>query len=153
MKLASVASNNPNTANMSLEQSREPPQAPPVFTKSATAVLQDAQRLIDRSREVQRLIVENVEPGCAMFSNVLLPLAHVENAMALEMHILGFYRFVSTDPDLREASRQAHNLLNEFSVETAMNEDLFRLANAIVQRQEPLDAESLYLLKKKHKNQ
>ncbi|KAH7149032.1 thimet oligopeptidase [Dactylonectria estremocensis] len=137
---------------MSLDESQSPPQPPPVFTATPSSIIEDTRRLVEQSREVQRRIVENVEPSSATFSNVLLPIAHSENATAAKSHILVFYRFVSTDPELREASRKAQNLWDEFSVETAMNEGLFKLVHAVLEKHEELDPESLHLLKKKYKS-
>lgn len=138
---------------MSFGESQSPPQPPPVFTATPSSIIEDTRRLVERSREVQRRILENFEPKSATFSNVILPLAHSENATAVESHVLLFYRFVSADPELREASKKAQNLWDEFSVDTAMNEGLFKLAHAVLEKHEELDPESLHLLKKKHKDQ
>jgi metallopeptidase MepB len=100
---------------------------------------------------VQDLVVLNVKPDSATFNNVLLPLAHAENAMILEAHTLIFYKDVSADPDLRNASSKAKNLLDDFAIETAMREDLFRLVDAVLRKTENIDPESLYYLQKVHK--
>ena len=131
---------------------RMPPQALPTFTATPTSIVQDTKRLIERSRQVQNQIVENVQPDAATFANVLLPLAHVENTMALKVHILVFYKAVSTDPKLRDASAEAQNLLDNFAIETAMHEDLFKLVDAVLKKNEDLHQESYNLLKKKHKD-
>lgn len=81
------------------------PQPPPVFTTSASSIIEDAKRLIEQSSQVQRQILHNVEPETATFANVFLPLAQSENATALGSHVLIFYRSASADPELREASR------------------------------------------------
>jgi metallopeptidase MepB len=140
------------TSEMVPHKLRKPPQAPPVFTGNPNSIVDDARRLIERSRKVQTQVAENVQPDAATFANVLLPLAHVENAMALEAHILGFYKAVSTDSKLRDASSEAQKLLNDFAIETAMHEDLYKLVDAVLKKNEDLDQESYQLLEKKHKD-
>ncbi|KAL1953431.1 hypothetical protein VTO42DRAFT_2838 [Malbranchea cinnamomea] len=133
---------------------RKPPQPPPAFTGTPSSVLADTKRLIERSRSVQDSIASSVTPETASFANVLLPLAHDENALALETHILGFYQAVSTDAKLRDASTEAEKLLDDFAIESSMREDLFRLVDAVVKsgEGEKLDPESKKLLEKEHKD-
>ena len=128
------------------------PQAPPMFAGTPTSIVEDAERLIDSSYKAQNEVVKNVQPDTATFSNVLLPLAHVENAIALEAHILGFYKIVSPDSKLRAASSEAQKLLDNFNIETAMREDLYGLVDAVLRKKEDLDPESYRLLVKKHKD-
>jgi metallopeptidase MepB len=138
---------------MSDDESQCPPQLAPIFTASPDSIIADIRRLVEQSRKVQRRILENVEPRSATFSNVILPLAHAENAAAVESHVLLLYRFVSPDAALREASRKAQNLWDGLPLDAAMNEGLFNLVQAVLEKHEELDPESLHLVKKKHKNQ
>jgi metallopeptidase MepB len=131
---------------------RKPPQAPPVFIGTPTSIVDDTRRLIERSRKVQNQVAEDVRPDTATFANVLVPLAHAENAMAVEAHILGFYKVVSPDSRLRDASSVAQKLLDNFAIETAMREDLYKLVDAVLKKNEDLDQESYQLLVKKHKD-
>ncbi|KAL1969834.1 hypothetical protein VTN77DRAFT_7343 [Rasamsonia byssochlamydoides] len=137
---------------MAPEKLRTPPQAPPVFTATPTSIIEDTKRLIERSRKVQDQVAANVQPETATFANVMLPLAHDENAMTLEAHILAFYQAVSTDQKLRDASSEAEKLLDDFAIETSMREDLYRLVDAALKRNEDLDPESRRLLEKEHKD-
>ncbi|OXV06825.1 hypothetical protein Egran_05408 [Elaphomyces granulatus] len=137
---------------MTPPNSRKPPQAPPTFTATTQSIVDDAKRLIERSRSLQDQIVSTVQPDTATFANTLLLQAQDENDMALETHILGFYQAVSTNPALRNASSEAEKLLNDFSIESAMREDLFRLVEATLKKNEPLDPESRRLLEKEHKD-
>ncbi|MCJ1439435.1 hypothetical protein MMC27_008829 [Xylographa pallens] len=130
---------------------QKPPQAPLLFTKSPRSIVDDAKRLIEHSRNVQDQIVRNVQPNEATFANVLRPLAHAENAMNLECRILGFYKEVSAESTLRDASNDAMELLNDFGIETAMREDLFQLVDAVLKKNEELDPESYHLLQKQYK--
>ncbi|KAK2732701.1 hypothetical protein FQN57_002491 [Myotisia sp. PD_48] len=135
---------------------RIPPQAPPLFTGTPTSIVADTRRLIELSRNIQDTVVAQVSTDNAKFDTVLLPLAHDENSMALESHILGFYQYVSTDGTLRNASTEAERLMNDFAIESAMREDLYKLVDAVVKRGEPevasLQPESRRLLEKEHKD-
>lgn len=137
---------------MAPEHLRKPPQAPPLFTATAQSIVDDAKRLIATSRKVQDDVVAGVKPDSATFSSVLKPLAQDESAMALEAHILGFYQAVSTDQELRNASSKAEELMDEFFIETVMREDVFKLVDAALKKNEPLDPESRRLLEKEHKD-
>jgi metallopeptidase MepB len=137
---------------MALEKLNTPPQAPPMFTATPRSIIDDTKRLIEQSRKVQDQVVFGVQPEEASFANVLLPLAHDNNAMSLEMHILTFYQAVSTDKKLRDASSEASKLLDHFAIETAMREDLYQLVDSVLQKNESLDSESRQLLEKQHKD-
>jgi metallopeptidase MepB len=93
-----------------------------------------------------------VSPASASFDSVLLPVALDDNKMAIEAHIIGFYQAVSVDKALRDASTEAEKLLDDFSIESSMREDVFELVNAVLQKKEPLDPESQRLLEKDHKS-
>ncbi len=104
---------------MAPELLKKPPQAPPTFVATPTSIIEDTKRLIARSRNAQDDVANGVKPEDATFANALLPLAHDENAMALEAHIIGFYQAVSTDQKLRDASSEAEKLLDDFGIETS----------------------------------
>jgi metallopeptidase MepB len=137
---------------MAPEHLRRPPQAPPLFTATAESIVDDAKRLIETSRKVQDNVVANVKPESATFDSVLKPLAQDENTMALESHILSFYQAVSTEQQLRDASSKAEELMDEFFIETVMREDVFKLVDAVLKKNESLEPESRRLLEKEHKD-
>lgn len=96
-------------------------------------------------------LVKNTPLSIAVFSNVLAPLAAAENALLTESRILVFYKSVSTDVSVREASAKAKDLFDAFRIETAMNEPLFKLVDTVLQgNNQDLDAESLRFLQKWH---
>ena len=115
-------------------------------------MIEDTKRLIDRSRAVQDSIVAQVKANDANFSHVVLPMAYDENEMGLEAPIIGFYQAVSTDQSLRNASTEAEKLLDDFSIESSMREDVYQLVEAALKKAEKLDPESQRLLEKEHKN-
>ncbi|KAF2442931.1 zincin [Karstenula rhodostoma CBS 690.94] len=131
---------------------KKPPQLPPRFTATPDSLVTDTKALIDRSRNIQDGIVKDVSPESANFKNVLLPVALDDNKMAIESHIIGFYQAVSTDKALRDASTEAEKLLDDFSIESSMREDVFKLIDAVLKKNESLDAESQRLLEKDHKS-
>ncbi|KAM3419731.1 Thimet-like oligopeptidase [Cercospora zeina] len=133
---------------------KKPPQAPPVFTHTPETVIERTKRLLDANKALQDKIVKDVTPETATFDNVELPLARDDNNMGLEAHIIGFYQAVSTDAKLRDASTEAEKLMDDFSIESSMREDIFQLVDAAFKKQKDdreLDAESRRLLEKDHK--
>lgn len=82
----------------------------------------------------------------------MLPVAHDDNKMGIESHILGFYSAVSTDKTLRDASNDAESLMDKFGIEMSMREDYFNLVDAALKKDESLDPESKRLLEKNHKS-
>lgn len=96
--------------------------------------------------------MKEVTPETATLENVLLPVAYDDNRMAIESHIIGFYQAVSTDQKLRDASTESEKLLDDFSIESSMREDIFNLVEAVSQKHVKLDPESQRLLEKDHKS-
>jgi metallopeptidase MepB len=92
-----------------------------------------------------------VKLDSANFANTVLPIAHDDNKMAIESHIIGFYNAVSTNKELRDASSEAEQMLDDFGIETSMREDVFNLVDAVLKNKENLDPESQRLLEKDHK--
>ena len=131
---------------------RKPPQAPPAFTATPSSLIEDTNRLIDITRKLQDRVVGDVAEGTASFEKVLLPIAHDENTMALEAHIIGFYQAVSTDQALRDSSTEADKLLDDFAIESSMREDVYKLVDAALKKGEKLDPESQRLLEKERKS-
>lgn len=131
---------------------KKPPQAPPLFTGTVSSIIEDTKRLIELSRGVQDSIVANVKPADASFDNVMRPMAADENSMSIESHILCFYQAVSASQDLRNISTEAEKLFDDFSIESSMREDVYRLVEAALQKGEKLDPESQRLLEKDHKS-
>lgn len=131
---------------------KKPPQAPPVFTATPSSLIEDTKRIIDKYRGVQDKIVANIKPTDATFQNVMLPMAVDENEFGLESHILGFYQSVSTDQALRDSSTEADQLMDDFSIESSMREDVYKLVEAAVRSKKgELDPESQRLLEKDYK--
>ncbi|KAL8677971.1 MAG: hypothetical protein Q9186_005637 [Xanthomendoza sp. 1 TL-2023] len=131
---------------------KKPPQSPPVFTGTPSSVIEDTKKLIEKSRGVQDKIVADVESTDATFDNVMNPMARDENELGLKVPVIGFYQAVSTDQALRNASTDAEKLINDFSIESSMREDIFKLVDAAFEKKEKLDPESQRLLEKERKS-
>jgi len=156
---------------MAPKKYQKPPQAPPKFTATPDSLLADTKRLvitdplhtlyrffmltetqIDQNKNLQDAIVEDVKPEDATFAKVVLPMAHDNDKGAIESHIIVFYQAVSTDKALRDASSEAERQLEDFSIESAMREDVFLRYDAVLKKDEALDPESQRLLEKDHKS-
>jgi len=131
---------------------KQPPQAPPLFTGTPDSVVKDTREMLAKSKKVIDDIVAKTSEKEATFNDVLLPMAHDENLQTLSAHILGFYQSVSTDQSLRDASTEAEKMMDEYSIEANMREDVFKLVDALSKKGEELDAESQRLLEKEHKS-
>lgn len=135
---------------------KKPPQAPPLFTGTPNSILEETTRLLDRSKELQDKIVADVKREDATFENTVLPMAYDENTMGLETHIIGFYQSVSTNQDLRNASTEAEKKMDDFSIESSMREDVFKVVDAAFEKakkgESKLDPESMRLLEKERKS-
>ncbi|KAI0549329.1 Metalloprotease [Xylaria curta] len=132
-----------------------PPQAPPTFTGTKESIVGDAKALCDTTRSLLDKIAAEVPVDKASFTSALIPMVEDENEAQLRSRILGFYQYVSADADLRNASTEAEKLMDDFSIECNMREDIYALVEAAFQSQktnEPnLDSESLRLLEKERK--
>ncbi|KAI0830999.1 Metalloprotease [Hypoxylon sp. FL0890] len=140
---------------MAADKYKNPPQAPPTFTGTKESIVNDAKSICNTTRSLLDNVVANVPVEKASFSSVLSPIAEDEDQSQLSTRILGFYQYVSADADLRNASTEAEKIMDEFSIECNMREDVFKLVDAAFEAQkskEPdLDAESLRLLEKERK--
>lgn len=137
---------------MSPERYRKPPQAPPTFTATPESLVADAKKLNDICRNMMDEMVEDVKPESATFENTVLPMALDENKSGLSSRVIAFYQAVSTDKGLRDASTEAEKLMDEFSIEASMREDIYQLVEAAFQKGEKLDPESQRLLEKTRKS-
>jgi metallopeptidase MepB len=125
---------------------QKPPQAPPSFKATPESLIIDAKKLNDIHRNMMDKMVEDVKFETATFENTVLPMALNKNESDLLSRVIGFYQAVSTDKGLRDASTEAGKLMNEFSIEAYMREDIYQLVEAAFQKGEKLDPESQLLL-------
>lgn len=131
---------------------QKPPQAPPLFTATASSLVEDAKKICEHSRSILDTIAKEITPETATFQNVLAPMIEDENASALQTRIIGFYQAVSADSELRDASTKAEQIMDDFGIEASMREDIYKLVEAAYQKKEDLDPESQRLLDKERKS-
>jgi metallopeptidase MepB len=142
----------PVSATMAPGRPRKPPQAPPCFTATPAQLVAEAKALCAGTKEVMDRVVQEVQPDQATFENSLRPIALSENESSLSSRIIAFYQAVSTDKELRDASTEAEKLMDDFAIEAAMREDVYKLVETAFQKGEQLDPESHRLLEKERKN-
>ncbi|TPX15951.1 uncharacterized protein E0L32_000285 [Thyridium curvatum] len=149
--------------DMTADKYKNPPQAPPVFTGTKESIVSDAKALCDKTRSLLDKIVAEIPAGDASkatFESVMLPQLHDENESALTSRILGFYQYVSADSGLRDASTEAEKIMDEFSIECGMREDVYKLVDTVfkakggnegLEKASDIDPESARVLEKEHK--
>ncbi|KAL7793038.1 hypothetical protein V8C37DRAFT_379099 [Trichoderma ceciliae] len=121
------------------------PQPPPDFGLDPASIIQQAEALITASTKVWDIVAQ-ISPEEATFANAILPLIRDENDRMSISPQLGFLHNVSPLKELREASKEARTILNRDSVGRLSRADVFKVVDAVWQRNEPLDPESrLYL--------
>ena len=135
---------------MEPHETRNPPQAPPLFNATPHSILEDANTIIEINKTLLDRIASNVSQSSATFRNVLHPILDHKNANSSAINILGFYQLVSPDVALRDASRKAKKLLHDYEVESGMRSDIFKLVEAVYssRAEQNLDKESLHILEK-----
>lgn len=121
-------------------------QPPLNFSVTPASIAADAERLVRESKHRRDELVRNIAPKQATFANVMLPLAQMQDDFALEANVLGFYRDVSANADIRTASAKAQTLFDNFHTECWMREDLFKLVDVVYHNTEKISEESSMFL-------
>ncbi|KZZ87951.1 metallopeptidase MepB [Ascosphaera apis ARSEF 7405] len=118
---------------------RRPPQAPLVFTATPESIKRDTQALIDQARNAIDELVKEFDPATSSknptFENVMVPQLDHENQMSLSNRILGFYSSVATDAKLRDVSSESEQLMEEYSIEISMRDDMFQIVKAVYEKE------------------
>jgi len=133
---------------MSPDKYSKPPQSPPLFNGTAESIEADTKSFCDKYRALLDKLATEVSPEDAKFNNTLLPVARQSNEQS---GILSFYRHVSPDPAIRQASTAAVKVRGAFAVECLMRDDFFKLLDAAWNKNEELDEDSKMLLYESHR--
>jgi metallopeptidase MepB len=122
-----------HASDLKMSKYSNPPQAPPLFTGTKESIVADAKALCDKTRvALDKLVADASASGkSASFDTVLQPQIEDENGSSLVSRILGFYQYVSGEASLRDASTEAEKLLDDFSIEVSMREDVFKLVDSV----------------------
>ncbi|CAG9936912.1 unnamed protein product [Clonostachys rosea f. rosea IK726] len=134
-------------------QFQTPPQAPPLFTHTAEAIVSETERLNANYKKILDDIVASTKPENSTFAKALEPVLFEDNETAVSRRILSFYQHVSTNQDLRAASTKADEITTQFDVECRMREDVFNVVNGAFEKRETekLETEALRILEKERK--
>ncbi|KAK0625878.1 hypothetical protein B0T14DRAFT_420862 [Immersiella caudata] len=108
-----------------------PPQPPPSFNLTPASISKRLQNLIETANNAIDTIVSNASLDAATFDNVIVPLAHAENARLSGSGILRSFRTTSLNGELREAARQAGDALDELYLQLQHRDDIYRLVDAV----------------------
>ncbi|KAF4126520.1 hypothetical protein GMORB2_0256 [Geosmithia morbida] len=132
---------------------KTPPQAPPLFTHTSDSIISETERLNAEYKKVLDDMVAAVKPETATFATTLKPILVDDDNTAALRRILNFYQHVSPKDELRDASRKADEITNDFDIECKMREDVFKVVDGAYQQRESeeLDSESLRVLEKERK--
>jgi metallopeptidase MepB len=134
--------------NHTQESARCPPQPPLNFATLAdpTSVLQASNKLCENLQQFVDNLVSTVTSANATFDNVVLQLLQHENEMQLTSSPISILSLVAPDTELRNAAGEASDKISHCIMDCKeSNMDLFRLIDAVYQRQKDdhtRDAES-----------
>ena len=99
------------------------------FDLSGAQITQQTNELLAISRATLDSIASLQADQCNLAS-VIKPLALFEAEFTSEVAKLNFPQYVSVDKEVRDASVEATKLIDEFSIEKGMREDLFKVVQA-----------------------
>ncbi|RSL69086.1 hypothetical protein CEP53_002378 [Fusarium sp. AF-6] len=133
----------------------KPPQSPPSFTKTPSALLAETSSNISSITALEDTLVSTLTPSTATFSNLLLPILHHDHHVSKSGLIARLFSSVSEDKDLRDASRKVEEMTLKANAEGLMRRDVASLVKAVYEKhqrgEEVLDDESTYTLFKTHR--
>ncbi|PYI09732.1 zincin [Aspergillus sclerotiicarbonarius CBS 121057] len=102
----------------------------PTFDITPVALLDNATRLVENLRVDVDKLVGSVSVGSATFDSVVRPLADLDNEFKYEIQYIALFQSVAPSPDLRRASSEAVNLVNQAYLALFQDERLFALVDA-----------------------
>ncbi|GEQ66490.1 hypothetical protein JCM33374_g153 [Metschnikowia sp. JCM 33374] len=124
-------------------------QDSPSWTLTPEEILQQAKEIVADDISFNDGIASIKEPTV---ENVLMPSINYENENSKRANVITFYQYVSTDKQVRDASTQAEQIMDESSIEQSSRQDLFEVYNKLWEKikDEPsaTDEESLKYLEK-----
>ncbi|KAJ5614550.1 thimet oligopeptidase [Penicillium herquei] len=127
---------------------------PPRFDISADNLEQQAEDLINHTEQATaRLISSCTDIESADFETIILPLARTDNEFKARVQYLALFQAVSTSPDIRKASSQAVNMVDQAYLNIFQNHELFTLVNHVRKNDTSVhtrDEEDIRLLDKFH---
>jgi metallopeptidase MepB len=123
----------------------QPPQSCPKLI-STDEILPLTEQQIHASRRVRDEIVRTISASEATFETVLRPLANAQHATQHTVGVIEMLLYASPDAEAREAAGEALSLWNKYSTEFTGCHGLYLLLQAVKDRGEILDDESMRYL-------
>ncbi|KAF5005034.1 hypothetical protein FDECE_8450 [Fusarium decemcellulare] len=134
---------------------RTPPQAPPSFTTTPSAILAQTDSNNSTTKALHDTLVSSLTPSTATYSNLILPMLHDDHRVSKNTCITRLFSSVSEDPELRDASRKAEEINLKANTELIMRRDVAALVKAVYEKhqrgEEVLGDEDAYMLFKTHR--
>lgn len=133
---------------------KNPPRKLPVYIDTPETIASKTEEFISGHKAVLDKIVAEVTEETATFANVMTPILAFENEAAKYKYAIDLYQYVSADAALREASTKSTATVGDYSVDSMMREDVFKLVDAAYRTREAqnLDAEDLHALETERAN-
>ncbi|KAM5364232.1 hypothetical protein ACJZ2D_011610 [Fusarium nematophilum] len=134
---------------------RTPPQPPPSFTTTPSALLSQTSARIASTASLHTSLASSLTPSTATFKTLLLPILHDDHQVSKESCISRLFSSVSEDAALRDASRAAEEMSLKANAELLMRRDVAAFVKAVYERhqrgEEDLSPEDAYMLFKTHR--
>ncbi|KAJ5010523.1 Saccharolysin [Colletotrichum sp. SAR 10_99] len=132
---------------------QSPPQQLALFNDTPQSILQIAKEACERRSTLYDELVAEISVDRASFDNVIRPIAAAENKRQITVRRVCFYKDVSDDKNLREASSEASQILANAEKEAYQRQDIFNLIDAVYKHRnnERLDPESIRFLEDEHR--
>ncbi|GMM30853.1 metalloendopeptidase [Martiniozyma asiatica (nom. inval.)] len=131
------------------------PQPAPLWNHTPNEISVFTTELINEAKSLDDTVA-SICSADAKFSNVIAPLANLENKQQGLINQITFYQHVSADKKLRDASNEADAKLRAYNIEAGLRVDVFKAIDAVYQKYQSskenseLDSESLKFLEKIH---
>ncbi|KAH6887750.1 hypothetical protein B0T10DRAFT_406448 [Thelonectria olida] len=132
-----------------------PPQSPPSFSIAPSTLLADTETIINATKSLEDALASSLTPSTASFTTLVKPLLRDDHLSSQKLLIFRIFSSVAPSKDLRDASREAEQLLAKAHAESLMRTDIAALVAAAYQKHQnednQLDSEEAYALFKLHR--
>ncbi|PWY96132.1 zincin [Aspergillus sclerotioniger CBS 115572] len=124
----------------------------PTFDIAPAALLDNATRLVKNVQLHVDKLVDSVSVESATFDSIVRPLGDLDNEYKYEVQYIALFQSVAPSPELRKASSEAVNLVDQAYLALFQDERLFALIDAAYTRTNDIqDEESTRLLARFHR--
>jgi thimet oligopeptidase len=115
------------------------------WSLTADEIKDRACSLIKESRKVYDECIQQIEPT---FEKTIMSLLIYKRDESFQINNLTFLKYVSPHKDIREASRKASEMINEFSIEMAMRYDMYTMFKTVHSLEKKLGVQQQRLMDK-----